>query len=657
MKSFQRPLEFGQATAISYGIGDFDRQKHLLGHFDEPTREPISLELGGEWDVEGVMKSLVALSKEHRAIWLDQLSMPQDPVSISIHLQKMPQVYREFEVVILLPNAPCPCLKDAFESWTMGGTNGDFNLQDAETKCLNAFPVSSYHFRLWTRQEFTYARRISIHYCRAPDGHCSRGTIDHDWLYGATRIPTSSPSYLNPWASWKHASCVEQTNSESEYAEKMVWSIFRDAHVVGRRHLWEAVIRFLAKIDIERVFKLHLSAEMAKFLLGARLDRTYDKYEEPFGLGELESEHVASVQKDFALALLPSFKGYRVPHESASMTLPELMDDGIDQLEYHNQARGKTRLPKGLFEFGNELGSMRCKPSIFLRTESIQNLGDVYGSMWGGEFQRLDSLDVTGLRLRDKSSPASRMAESKTYEEALGGATTRQVRDFMRKAGESNHGNFERSRVRELKAWATAMYSNKSAIPITEWPSRAHEQAIFEDSLRVAQPWGSLPEIDHARVCYELMCNYVCINPDVAREKHLGLVVKTSDPPCMGFVNGMFYDRMRDNERCQQHLRVQTPPTAPQAIGNAILPEEWLTIMVTSLEFDDPGRRYWTLEAVKVARPVNLAEHVRIGESGLNESVPVYMVMGVWFWCPRDDPCVGAELFKGSDETYDAVLC
>jgi hypothetical protein len=44
----------------------------------------------------------------------------------------------------------------------------------------------------------------------------------------------------------------------------------------------------------------------------------------------LRSEHVATSQKDFALAVLPAADGYQLPQGHAEMTLPELVDNGID---------------------------------------------------------------------------------------------------------------------------------------------------------------------------------------------------------------------------------------------------------------------------------------------------------------------------------------
>lgn len=210
VESFMRPLEPGQAVALSYGIGDFDRENHLFGHFAGLVDRHFTLTFGSEWDVELLMDALMVLSQKHDALWLDQLSIPQDETSIRSHLQNMPQIYHKLEVVILLPNAPCACLAAAFKVWKAKGlytwTDGDFNITAVASNCLNAFPVSSHHFRLWTKLEFAYATSISIHYCGPPERHCS--SQDFDWLYRTTVIPTRFEEYLSRWARSKYAECT-----------------------------------------------------------------------------------------------------------------------------------------------------------------------------------------------------------------------------------------------------------------------------------------------------------------------------------------------------------------------------------------------------------------------------------------------------------------
>lgn len=203
LHTFYQNVEIGRTAALSYGMGDFNRESHVFGHSSEAPYEPVRLSFGAEWDIAELMKAFVALSDGHGAIWFDQLSIPQDAAQIPLHLQNMPNIYRSFEVVILLPNMPCSCLKSAVDLWNSGESRytdkkGDFHVFKVASECLNAFPISSYHFRLWTKQEFSYARTMRIQYCGPPAGECSRGV--YNWLYGISKIPTKVNRFLDLWA-------------------------------------------------------------------------------------------------------------------------------------------------------------------------------------------------------------------------------------------------------------------------------------------------------------------------------------------------------------------------------------------------------------------------------------------------------------------------
>lgn len=656
VESFMRPLEPGQAVALSYGIGDFDREYHLLGHFDGLADKHVKLDFGSEWDMKELMSALVALSEKHGALWLDKLSIPQDQTSIDVHLQHMPRIYHRFEVVVLLPNSPCPCLEEAFKAWTTRGswtsTDGDFNITAVASMCLNAFPISSYHFRLWTKLEFAFASTISTHYCGPPGGQCSLGNFE--WLYKTTVIPTRSEGHLSRWAKQKYAECSAISQNHGDFAEEMAWSLFRDAHIKGRDHLHDAISHMYQDQDMDSFFATldHTYAQLTKFILGERLQRNKEERQRLFMPERFHSEHVASVQKDFAVAVLPLLKAYALPPGHKGIGLPALVENGIEQYE---RAEGAmlTKLPKGLFEFGT--GSMRCKPTMFLRDEDIRCVGDVYGSLQASLYRTFVMRNMTVLRLRDDPQPcASRIPESMAYLEAFGGESrTSDACEFMRKVVKVKSGSFGRGRVQAHKAWASAMIRDKNSVRLDRWPSPEHEQAIFEEAIRYDWSWGSWPEINHERVCYKLMCNYACIHPDVARERGLQLVVKTSDPPCIGFVNGVIFNDPMSIER----YRVNDGAQAPKSwLGErTIFPNDWLTILANTGPDLTAQSAVMTLEALKVDRGSDVSG-LPGGKPRLSNIVPTYHVVGVWFSCLQSDPCIGADLIKDPEAAYDAVL-
>jgi len=649
LRTFKRPVKSGKAVALSYGLGDFDRQKHIFGHVDGLESELVTLEFGGEWEIEGLASAMVALSKKHGAVWLDQLSIPQDQASIKLHLPDMPRIYSSFEVVILLPNSPCSCLKDAFDSWNSTGSqsrsDGDFHIDGTSAKCLNAFPVSSYHFRLWTKQEFSYARTISIHYCGAP-GKCLRRKFDWDFRWLETL--TKRSGHLTRWASWKYASCYGVASNQSGHTSAVAYSTFMAAQNDGEAHLQTALHTFFLRKDPYQVRRIGC-ARLAGFLLGKKLHRKRHHFENIFNPSDLRSEHVATSQKDLALAVLPAANGYRLPQYHARMTLPELIEDGIEQCQRYHERCYKTKLPRGLFDDG--IGSMGPVPSLYLRIENMKCLRDVYGSLLTGLFPgALHSgiTWITTLYLRDATPRPSRLALSKTYAEAFGSASTAEVCEYMGKLPLRSISN---SRSWAYNEWAKAVYYGDIPAPVNGWPSPAHEQAMFEELMAQERPWGSSwPEIDHEMACYNIMCDYVCINPDVAREKGLGLVVKTSDPPCIGFVNSVVYDKIRATEQFLHAHGV----SAPEAwrTNNGIAPEDWLTLTLDTTE----GDPHQTLEVVKSTTRFGFPERIDNIGRRYKESVPSYIVRGVWYVCQKDDPCIGADLAESSAGDYDAIL-
>ncbi|KAM0708412.1 hypothetical protein Q7P35_005063 [Cladosporium inversicolor] len=648
VKTRLQPVRSKQAIALTYGIGDFERRNHVFGHFDDGAlTQKVDLEFGGEWDIERIMEALVDLSRIHGAIWMDQLSIPQDAVSIAISLQNMPQIYRTFEVVVLLPDALCSCLEEVIDSYGTGHSSfveGGWgpNLDKVVGICLNAFPVSSYHFRLWTKQEFTYARTISIRYCGARISSCSR--IVRDWIHYASKDLLSDGGHLNRWSRWKYGQCLEQARKYGDNTEEVAYSDFRQAQIIGRTHLFMAVASFyLRKYRSSR--KLEESYTVAKFILGAKLQREQNDGEAIPIFENLHSEHVASEPRDFALAVLPAIKGYYLPERWQEMTLPELVDDGLHIYERGEGMRCQTRLPKGLFEPGP--GSMRCKPSLYLRTDNICTLKDVYGAIHTLTYPTLPGYDdfaMLRLRSEHRTLTQSRLSQAMTYSEAFGGKSTMESLDFIRKVRHFDFGMFGKIPFGLLPGWADKLLSGGIAAPAENWPSPAHEKAIFTQSLHRASGWGLWPDVDHERVCFELLCDFVCIDPTVAKEKRFGLVAKTADPPCLGFVNRAVYEDMQrfENEQRSQGVDVSD---FTKSVGDC------LTVVIGATA-SARQTRFVTVEAMKTDTSFDA---VQVDDRLRQPAISTYRVVGVWFFTGRDDPCIGAELSESSVDC-DAIL-
>jgi hypothetical protein len=180
-----------------------------------------------------------------------------------------------------------------------------------------------------------------------------------------------------------------------------------------------------------------IGAQTARFLLGKKLQIAWDELENIFSAEDFYSEHVVTLQRDFAIAVLPPMKGYGLPQGHADMTLPELVDDGIEQIQDYMGGYFQTALPRGLFEDG--IRSMCAKPSLYIHTEYIECLRDVYGSLSSTMFPNIDWPRFSWmalLHLRDVPWSSARLPQSNTYGEVFGSASTAKVCDFMRRIPE-----------------------------------------------------------------------------------------------------------------------------------------------------------------------------------------------------------------------------
>lgn len=118
------------------------------------------MNLGEEWSTEDVISTLASTCldngeegvDEHASVWIDQLCMPQATDQILRALANIPSIYRNLDVVIMMPGGVCGCL----------GQMGDAITPSIGVKCLNAVGTCSYFFRQWTGQEMLYSYRVRL---------------------------------------------------------------------------------------------------------------------------------------------------------------------------------------------------------------------------------------------------------------------------------------------------------------------------------------------------------------------------------------------------------------------------------------------------------------------------------------------------------------
>lgn len=132
------PLKTGNAIAISFTWGEFDRQEASLGH--DATGREVSMFLGCEWNRSDVVERLLhmayALTPDETPMpfWIDQLCIPQDNEAvIRSTLAAIPQIFNLFDNVAVLPGSPANACEKASNS--MASINSQILLKRNSSGC------------------------------------------------------------------------------------------------------------------------------------------------------------------------------------------------------------------------------------------------------------------------------------------------------------------------------------------------------------------------------------------------------------------------------------------------------------------------------------------------------------------------------------------
>jgi hypothetical protein len=457
VRSFSAPLEHGAAIAVSYAIGDFGRERHVLGHHENDVNRSVTIQLGAEWELCGFTSKLVLLSEQKPAIWMDQLSILQNIDEIRIGLQRVPQIYRTFEVVVLLPYPPCACLNESLAKYKSHEDfvqeDGDFDIDKVVKTCLNAVPIASWSFRLWTKQEFRYAREISLAFCSTKMPTCMKGMIE--W-YHADRGSSEYHLALNKYLRNRYDLSKIQAASYGIASSAILWSLLKDQVLKGSSAFDHYLADFITKTPNFKVSDVSdgMFRRKAEFLLGAPISRGRGEGEGYIWFGHAPMAQTACDIKDYVLAVFSEKQEYRIPVAWNSMDLCQLLDDATDRYEL----QWLSVLPQGLFML--EPGSNRGRPSLHIDPTKVRNMDDVYGSVRPLGFTPITRFGtlMLGYRQQHDASYESRLIHSKTYQEAFGNKQTEDVLVFMRRVSKATWYAFRQQGASLMEAWAELIF-------------------------------------------------------------------------------------------------------------------------------------------------------------------------------------------------------
>jgi hypothetical protein len=502
---------------------------------------------------------------------------------------------------------------------------------------MAAVPASSYNFRLWTKQEFSFARAITVRYCGPPVSLCyplRSGTgSSSPQLLDMSKPPPRVPYWIQ---NRKELSIpVDDVEVKAYYRENPDAFEETMSEAMKQTATLRRSMRLMVKTPFDRPDPDHIPTNIAfvKFILGEKLQKNQSWPGSWVGFRALGTRHVATRVEDYALVVLPSFPGYTLPTEWPDMTLPQLLDDGIEQYEHEINSCVQTKLPKGLFV--DEPGSMRWKPSSYLDPVRVRRMKDVYEPLYDLTYKSIPQRHGSAaLVFRRHSNPGlSRFARSQSYKSAFGDKSTEASFEFMKAVTKSlQEKDWHAVEDNGLETWAIMLIANKTSLET--WPSSEHAAAFFGILLlwesQVPNHW-IWPELDHETWCYEYMCRFVGVHPEVAHEKGLGLIVKTEDPPCIGLMNRDHYDSLVEDELHGEGNTETSPSKAT----------DWLTVE----GFQE--RLSWNLLSLECYRSK--------AHNGAKDSLPGYHVKGVWYHTLGEDASIGADVVDSAYD-YDAIL-
>lgn len=368
----QVPIRQDQAVAISYTWGEFNRTMVPIGHLRNDNGKVISMELGQEWVLPDFINRLDSLSSQS-PIWIDQLCIPQRDEAIRQALASIPDIYRTFDVVVLMPGRPCKCLGNFLEeSRAAGGNAGplDAAMRIARyTECLNFTAPSSWALRLWTRQELMYSRRISC-----------------------------------VWASETTPQCVPQTYRTEDIVNLTPYFAALREDILSQGNLPEgevglALKRRMAKLDAYGLAEMMAYTRAStiayhRFLGGEALENRSETPESIYdfmrgfefvlhGLDTANGTRTATKPRDYVLSIWVDCKTYVVPADFRTLPFGSVLQNAMAQMDAHHDWNLLTTAPRGLFDSASEHGRSACwHPEQYFASFEVQNLRDAYSPVF-----------------------------------------------------------------------------------------------------------------------------------------------------------------------------------------------------------------------------------------------------------------------------------
>ncbi|KAI9737442.1 MAG: hypothetical protein M1834_009596 [Cirrosporium novae-zelandiae] len=429
-------LRRGSARALSYTWGEFDRKQTEIGHYKDGRR--ATMELGQEWDILELVVTLQDLCLEpdqSQYCWIDQLCIAQDDAEeVRSTLAKIPDIYRNFDVIVLFPGSLCECQLRALDYLEaavvadpsqQGKIYPNVNVglcvwsQVMVGACFNNLSYYAWFSRLWTRQELMYASRINTRWTGQNPSSCPTSVLDLD-KHNTENIPIISyeqntkdllSSYVENmkdfYLSHEQISSLEPTprlwcerwmdemeNSGSSSPDTRYSNIQQkliDVSNVASVEAGESLKNWAAFHSADKRIRGEQSIVLrSRFICGVTFESQLppiDKYKEEEKVnhflhmlcGLIRTKRSATQLRDYVVAVWVDCPKYILPQGYKDMELPLLLQDAVKQLESNHGVSVATNALAGLF--GCEGPSALWRPALYLDSVAVRAADDIYGPL------------------------------------------------------------------------------------------------------------------------------------------------------------------------------------------------------------------------------------------------------------------------------------
>lgn len=557
----------GSATAISYTWGEYFRRVVTIGHNQEGSL--VKMELGEDWKIEAFITTLDEICAEYKFCWIDQLCINQsDDDNIRLILARIPDIYRSFNVLVLIPGKPCSCHAEQMKRFRGGEA-----IEVDYAGCPSHLSYGAWFSRLWPRQELLYARMIKTKWTEPGQVQCSRQIIHkivHEEDY--TIDSADLEELIEKLPHIVHLYHKEKTDKEkgdidvmplSEVSIEIIRKSFQALLVDATRTRFAAIFWVSQWAYSHQRDRKRDSAELVlRFLLGVELESdhidqvTYTLERRMndfmFQLGLLQhTKRSATQDRDYVVAVWVDCPGYEVPVDYKKMSLAALLENALHQLKETHGLSIPSTVPAGLFEAHTATGVW--KPSLYLDSIIVQSTMDVYGTSLEASKGIATSTGIVPLNYLPKRNQTPASCIIHDYKQLFGDATPEDAFEFLVTVAEtwdsSTLGdifrfytiNLDPRNSHLLRLFGIMRNMSGRAIGDTDEPTSscanwARTSLMDTDGDLM---WLREAELDHVEVVLDYVSSGLGLRPENARALNLRVMVDLGNnglPPRLGLI-------------------------------------------------------------------------------------------------------------------------